>query len=57
MALSQNLLEMLVCPICKEHVQPLANQSGLKCPLCQRVYPVRDDIPVMLSEEASIADE
>ena len=57
MALSQNLLEMLVCPICKEHVQPLANQSGLKCPLCHRIYPVRDDIPVMLSEEASIANE
>jgi len=55
--LSQNLLEMLVCPICKEHIQPLANQSGLKCPLCHRVYPVRDDIPVMLPEEASTANE
>jgi uncharacterized protein YbaR (Trm112 family) len=57
MALSPDLLEMLVCPICKEHVQPLSDQSGLKCPVCRRVYPVRDDIPVMLSEEASIASE
>jgi uncharacterized protein YbaR (Trm112 family) len=57
MALSQDLLEMLVCPICKEHVQALADQSGLKCPVCRRVYPVRDDIPVMLPEEASIASE
>ena len=48
---------MLVCPICKEHVQLLADQSGLKCPVCRRVYPVRDDIPVMLPEEASIASE
>ena len=57
MALSQELLEMLVCPICKEHVQPLADHTGLKCPVCRRVYPVRDDIPVMLPEEASIASE
>jgi uncharacterized protein len=57
MALSPDLLEMLVCPICKEHVQLLADQSGLKCPVCRRVYPVRDDIPVMLPEEASIANE
>lgn len=57
MALSQQELEMLVCPICKEHVQPVADQSGLKCPVCRRVYPVRDDIAVMLLEEASIANE
>ena len=55
MALSPELLEMLVCPICKEHVQPLADHSGLECPGCRRVYPVRDDIPVMLPEEASIS--
>ena len=57
MAISQDLLEMLVCPICKQHVQLLADASGLKCPVCRRVYPVRDDIPVMLPEEASIASE
>jgi uncharacterized protein len=57
MAISQDLLEMLVCPICKEHVRLLADQSGLKCPVCRRVYPVRDDIPVMLPEEASISSE
>jgi len=57
MAISQDLLEMLVCPICKEHVRLLDDQSGLKCPVCRRVYPVRDDIPVMLPEEASIASE
>ena len=57
MAISQDSLEMLVCPICKERVQLLADQSGLKCPSCRRVYPVRDDIPVMLPEEASILSE
>ena len=57
MAISQDLLEMLVCPLCKVPVKLLDDQSGLKCPSCCRVYPVRDDIPVMLLEEASIANE
>jgi uncharacterized protein YbaR (Trm112 family) len=35
----------------------LADGSGLKCGVCRRVYPVRDDIPVMLREEATIAPE
>ena len=53
MAIPQDLLEMLVCPVCKERVYLLDDQSGLKCPVCRRVYPVRDEIPVMLVEEAS----
>jgi uncharacterized protein YbaR (Trm112 family) len=57
MPISQELLEMLVCPICKEHVELLDDQSGLKCRKCRRVYPVRDDIPVMLPEEATLANE
>lgn len=57
MSLSPDLLEMLVCPICKERVQLLPDQSGLKCAVCRRVYPVRDDIPVMLPEEATITAE
>lgn len=57
MTISQDALEMLVCPLCKEPVQLLADQSGLKCPKCRRIYPVRDDIPVMLVEEATIAAE
>jgi len=57
MAISPDLLEMLVCPVCKVPVKLLDDQSGLKCASCKRVYPVRDDIPVMLPEEASIASE
>jgi uncharacterized protein YbaR (Trm112 family) len=33
------------------------DQSGLKCQTCRRVYPIRDDIPVMLPEEATVAAE
>jgi uncharacterized protein len=57
MAIPQDLLEMLVCPLCKVPVKLLDDQSGLMCSACRRVYPVRDDIPVMLPEEASIAKE
>lgn len=50
-------LDILVCPICKTRVELLADESGLKCVSCRRVYPIRDEIPVMLPEEAAIAEE
>jgi uncharacterized protein YbaR (Trm112 family) len=56
MAISKDLLEILVCPLCKAPVELLPDQSGLKCVQCKRVYPVRDDIPVMLIEEAKIEE-
>lgn len=55
MAVPKELLGILVCPICKTPVTPTADESGLKCETCHRVYPVRDQIPVMLPEEATIA--
>jgi len=50
-------LDLLVCPVCKARVELLADESGLKCVSCRRVYPIRDEIPVMLPEEATIAEE
>jgi uncharacterized protein YbaR (Trm112 family) len=57
MSIPQELLDILVCPLCKAPVKLLSDGSGLKCQSCRRVYPVRDDIPVMLPEEAAIAPE
>lgn len=57
MAISKELLEILVCPVCKAPVKLTPDGSGLKCQSCRRVYPIRDDIPVMLPEEAKIASE
>ncbi|HWW17205.1 MAG TPA: Trm112 family protein [Candidatus Saccharimonadales bacterium] len=57
MAISQDLLDILVCPVCKVPVKLTPNQAGLKCQTCRRVYPIRDDIPVMLPEEATVAAE
>jgi uncharacterized protein YbaR (Trm112 family) len=54
MAISKELLEILVCPLCKATVELTPENSGLKCVQCRRVYPIRDDIPVMLIEEARI---
>ena len=54
MAVSKDLLEILVCPICKTKVALKEDGSGLKCSTCNRVYPVRDDIPVMLEHEARV---
>jgi hypothetical protein len=58
MPVSAELLEILVCPACKtEPVTPVKNDTGLKCAKCRRVYPIKDDIPVMLIDEATIDGE
>ncbi|MEP6924182.1 MAG: Trm112 family protein [Pyrinomonadaceae bacterium] len=57
MAISPELLGILRCPACKGKVELKADESGLKCVDCKRVYPVRDEIPVMLVDEATIEEE
>lgn len=57
MAVSKQLLDILVCPLCKTPVKLTSNQQGLKCSTCRRVYPIRDDIPVMLVDEARIESQ
>ncbi len=47
------LLEILACPQCKGHVVVNAEQSVLHCTACALAYPIRDDIPVMLVDEAT----
>ena len=54
MAISQDLLEILACPACKAKVELQADGNSLKCVECRRIYPIRDDIPVMLVDEATI---
>ena len=52
--LSQELLEMLVCPACKQALEYRQNPENLKCTQCHRVYPVKDNIPIMLVDQAKI---
>ena len=54
MAVDPELLEILACPHCKTPVVLVKNGSALKCDTCKRVYPIKDDIPVMLIDEATI---
>ncbi len=57
MALDPKLLEIPACPVCKTSVRLEEDGSGLFCETCRRLYPIRDDIPVMLVEEATIKEE
>ena len=57
MAVSQELLDILVCPLDKTPVKLTPDGLGLKCSQCRRVYPIQDDIPVMLIDEAKIEAE
>jgi uncharacterized protein len=52
--ISQELLDILVCPVCKKPLIVKENGESLKCGDCKRVYPVRDNIPIMLVDEAVI---
>jgi len=52
MAVSQELLDILACPKCKQPVHLNAASSGLVCEQCRLEYPIMDDIPVMLIDEA-----
>jgi len=54
MAVDPELLAILACPECKTPVTLVKSGAALKCERCKRVYPVRDDIPVMLLDEATI---
>jgi uncharacterized protein len=57
MPISEEFLKILVCPVCLKPLLQLPADAGLKCQQCRRVYPLRDNIPVMLPEEATIAPE
>lgn len=50
----KDLLEILVCPACKQALEYRQNPESLKCVQCHRVYPVNDDIPIMLIDEAKV---
>ncbi|HOJ51950.1 MAG TPA: Trm112 family protein [Syntrophales bacterium] len=52
MALSKELLEILVCPQCKGEVELTEKGDGLICRRCRLFYEIKDDIPIMLVEEA-----
>ena len=53
MTLSPQLLAVLACPKCRGELEYREAESSLACPRCRLRYAVRDDIPIMLLDEAS----
>jgi hypothetical protein len=52
MTINPELLEILACPKCKGEIHLNEAEDGLVCEACRLVYEIRDDIPIMLIEEA-----
>ena len=50
----RDLLDILVCPVCKKPLVLKENGESLKCGQCRRVYPIQDDIPILLVDAATI---
>ena len=57
MALDSQLLEILACPDDKGALYYFETEGALFCPKCARRYAVRDDIPIMLIDEAEVLDD
>ena len=56
MALDKDLLDILACPKCKGDVKLTDSGDGLVCEKCKLLYEIKDDIPIMLIEEANKLD-
>ena len=52
MSVSEELLEILVCPKCKGEIHLNEKKDGLVCESCSLLYEIKDDIPIMLIDEA-----
>jgi len=52
MAINQDLLDILVCPKCKGDIYLNDTKDGLICDKCKLLYEIKDDIPIMLIDEA-----
>ena len=52
MAIKQELLDILACPKCKGDIYLNEKDNGLICDTCSLMYEIRDDIPIMLIDEA-----
>ncbi len=57
MAVKKELLEILACPKCKGDLYLTENEDGLVCLNCKLIYEIKDDIPIMLIDEAKPYDE
>ncbi|MDH5173973.1 MAG: Trm112 family protein [Elusimicrobiota bacterium] len=52
MTINKELLDILACPKCKGDVHLNEKEDGIICDSCKLMYPIKDDIPIMLIDEA-----
>ena len=52
MTISEELLDIIACPKCKGDIHLNESENGLICEKCRLLYEIRDDIPIMLIDEA-----
>jgi len=57
MTVDKELLDILACPVCKGSVKPDEDEKYLLCEKCRLKYEIREEIPIMLPEEAKAMDE
>ena len=54
--IDRDLLALLACPECKTPLSLNDERGVLKCGKCRRVYPIRDGIPILPKDEATVED-
>lgn len=50
--MDKRLMDVLACPVCKGRLDYAKKDSELRCRACRLAFPIRDDIPIMLEDEA-----
>lgn len=53
MTISKELLDILACPKCKGNIYLNEKEDGLICDRCKLLYGIKEDIPIMLIDEAN----
>lgn len=57
MKITQEFVDRMICPACRAKLRLREDGRGVKCLGCRRVYPIEDEILVMLPEKATVEDE
>jgi len=57
MSIKPELLEVLACPKCKGEIRISKDEKSIVCDSCKLVFEIREDIPVMLIDEAQQVED
>lgn len=57
MSINADLLDVLACPKCKSGIRVSKDENWIVCDTCKLVYEIREDIPVMLIDEAKQVED